>query len=65
MNKSEAIEIFGSVSKLASALGVTRHAIYMWPNELPKATQDRVIGGAVRAGFYEKVAHFKVQGNAA
>lgn len=51
MKKDEAIKIFGTVTELAEALGVTRHAIYQWPDDLPQATHDRVIGAAVRVGI--------------
>jgi len=33
---------------LADAMGVKRHAIYMMPNLLSKATSDRIIGVCVR-----------------
>lgn len=57
MTKTEAIEIFESVPKLAAALGITRHAIYMWPDELPQATVDRVNGAALRHGKSVTVPH--------
>lgn len=59
MLKREAIEIFGQgvhtqaekIARLAAALGVKRHAIYMMPDVLPQATTDRVIGAAMRFGI--------------
>lgn len=50
MKKTEAIDLFGTPAKLANALGVTRHAIYMWQDDLPQTTVDRVVGAAVRLG---------------
>jgi hypothetical protein len=51
MTKSEAIAIFGSVGALASALGITRQAVYQWEEDLPQERRDRVIGAAVRLGM--------------
>ncbi|MGR6034939.1 MAG: Cro/CI family transcriptional regulator [Candidatus Nitrosoglobus sp.] len=41
MIKSQAIQSFGGVDRLASALGITHHAIYQWPEEIkePRASQ--------------------------
>jgi predicted transcriptional regulator len=51
MTKNHAIELFGgSVGSLAKALGVTPQAIYQWPDELPQAQADRVMGAAIRVG---------------
>jgi len=51
MKKAEAIEIFGGVPVLTEAMGFkSRHSVYMWDEELPKAISDRVIGAAMRAG---------------
>ena len=50
MKKKQAIEIFGSVRKLADALGVGVHAIYMWPDVLNQKTIDQVVGAAIRLG---------------
>lgn len=50
MRKEDAIEIFGSPVDLAKALGVTRQAIYQWPDKLGMDQADRVIGAAVRLG---------------
>lgn len=50
MNKKAAIDLFGSVQGLADALGITRQAIYKWPDELPQRTADEVLGAAVRVG---------------
>lgn len=53
MTKTEALKIFGdtqpeAVKQLASALSISRQAIYQWPEELPQETVDRVVGAAVR-----------------
>lgn len=36
MLKSEAIKHFGSVRELAEVVGLTRQAVYMWPDEVPE-----------------------------
>lgn len=51
MKKSDLIEKFGSTAALADLLEITRHAIYQWPEVLPQATVDRVMGAAIRKGF--------------
>ena len=51
MTKQEAINIFGSVRKLSETLGVTRHAVYMWPDNLTQKTIDQVTGAALRKGL--------------
>ena len=50
MNKNEAIQLLGGTpAKAAEALGYSSvQAIYMWPEELPIATSDRVMGAAIR-----------------
>lgn len=50
MTKTQAIRIFGSVPELAAAIGITRHAVYQWPDTLPQSTADRVVGAALRMG---------------
>ena len=50
MQKSIAIEIFGSLSALAEALSTTRQTIYNWPDTLEQHQVDRVIGAAIRHG---------------
>ena len=50
MRKREAIKIFGSPGKTASALGITKQAVNGWPDELSDAVSDRVIGAATRLG---------------
>ncbi len=35
MTKQEAIELFGTIRKLADALGVTEQAIYAWGDTVP------------------------------
>lgn len=56
MKRQTAIDAFGSVAKLAGAIGVTRQAIYQWPVDLPLEYADRVRGAAIRTGVpIEKV----------
>ncbi len=50
MTKADAIKIFNGVSPLAEALSLGRHAIYMWPDALPQAIADRVLGVAWKSG---------------
>jgi hypothetical protein len=42
MKKSEAVSIFGGVRKLADALGITREAIYQWPEQVPRLRQYEI-----------------------
>ncbi len=42
MLKQEAIDYFGSVSKLAKALGVSRQYIYMWDEFVPELQAYRL-----------------------
>lgn len=56
MKRETAIAAFGGVAKLAAALGITRQAIYQWPDDLPQDQSDRVYGAAMRIGIQiEKV----------
>ena len=54
MDKQDAINMFGSVAAMAAALGITKNAIYMWPDPLPQHHIDRVVGAAIRLG---KIVH--------
>ncbi len=51
MNKHKVILLFGGVDKLATALGVSRHAVYMMPDFLSQRTFDRIVGASIRAGI--------------
>lgn len=51
MLKAEAIRMFGGVTALANAVGVSRAAVYQWPEELPRPQADRVIAACVRHGI--------------
>lgn len=42
MEKREAIQHFGSVIKLAAALGLSRQAIYLWPERVPDLYQYKL-----------------------
>ena len=44
MTKTEAMELLDvtSQSELANALGITRSAVYQWPDELPHYAEGRV-----------------------
>jgi len=56
MTKSEAIKIFSSVASLAGALGISRQAVYKWPNDLPQEQVDRIVGAAIRTGRIDPCA---------
>lgn len=55
MNKSDAIQIFGSSAELARAIGVSRGRISQLSQELEQRDVDRVIGAAIRLGLHDKV----------
>lgn len=55
MNKQIAIQVFGSVQKAAEALGVTRQAIYQWPDKFNQSIVDRINGAALRLGLNPEV----------
>ena len=48
MKKNTAIEIFGSGAQLARSIGITRGAVWLWPETLTIRQQDEVIGAAIR-----------------
>jgi len=50
MKKEIAVATFGSVTKLARALGVTPQAISQWAERLDTGKADRVIGASIRLG---------------
>lgn len=52
MTKSTAIQLFKTVGNLAAALGVTRHAVYQWPDNLPQRLSDQVVGAALRLNIH-------------
>ena len=56
MKTSDAIKHFGSVIKLAEALQITRHAVYLWGDNVPcgRAFQIQVLtNGALVANSQE------------
>ena len=48
MKKEDAIQLFGSVTATARAIGITAQAVSNWPAVLSRAIEDRVIAAAVR-----------------
>ena len=42
MTKAEAIKHFGGSTKVAKALGITKQAVYKWPEELPEGRQFQI-----------------------
>lgn len=51
MTKTDAIQLFGSQTALARALGLTDSAVSQWPDELTQERIDRVTGAAIRLGL--------------
>lgn len=51
MRKSEALQLFGTQTRLAEALGLGRSAISQWPDLLPQRQADQVLGAALRLGL--------------
>lgn len=51
MTKTQAIKMFKTVPALAAALGISRQAIYQWPERLSQRTADEIRGAAVRLGL--------------
>jgi len=51
MKKSDAVYMFSGVTKLAKGTGLSRAAIYKWPEDLPQRTIDLITGAAVRLGI--------------
>jgi hypothetical protein len=50
MDKRHVFQTFGGAAELARLLGIRRQAVYAWPDELPQAQVDRLIGLAFRTG---------------
>lgn len=50
MTKKEAMEVFGSGAALGRALGISRAAIWQWPDQLDQKQTDMVVGAAIRLG---------------
>lgn len=50
MKTADAIKHFGGIPELAGALGITRHAIYQWGEDVPRSRQYEIqqkSGGAL------------------
>jgi len=54
MKKNILKKIFGSFTKAADALGVTKGSISSWPEELSQHHIDRVRGACFRLGIYNQ-----------
>ena len=48
MRKSDVMSMFGSGAAVAKAIGVTRQAVYQWPEVLPPRIEDRVMAALAR-----------------
>jgi DNA-binding transcriptional regulator YdaS (Cro superfamily) len=61
MNKQDAINLFGGVSRLARALGIRPQSVSGWQDgELPQRRVNEIIGAAHRAGMSDVVGKFIV-----
>ena len=52
MKKQDAIDHFGGVPALATVLGITRSAIYQWPEDVPETSAfkiESITGGKLKA----------------
>lgn len=52
MTKKEAVNYFGSASRVAEALNLTRAAVSQWPEVVPELRQlqlERITGGKLKA----------------
>ena len=50
VTKHDVKRIFGTYAEAGRALGMTRSAVFQWPDVLPDGYADRVIGACVRTG---------------
>ena len=48
MTKKEAVQLFGSVTNLCKAMGLSRNAYYKWTDPLTQTKADQVIGAYMR-----------------
>lgn len=59
MTKEQMVLILGgSVKSATEALNSSRQAVWQWRDPLPRHLADRVIGAAIRKGYYENIAKF-------
>ena len=56
MTKKQAIAYFGNVSATARAIGISRAAVFNWPDVLTDRISDRVVAALARRGL--AVANF-------
>ena len=49
----DVLELFGSVGRVANAVGVSRQAVYKWRQALPERRRHELIGAAVTSGLLE------------
>ena len=51
MKKQDVINLYGGNRSLtARSIGISRQALYQWPDELSIEQQDRVVGSCLRLG---------------
>lgn len=55
MTKQQAISIWGTMTAMAPALGITRQAITGWPDVLDQRRINLVVGAAMRDGKIEEL----------
>lgn len=49
--KSQAIELFGTATALAKALGITKSAVGQWAEELTQRQINEITGAALNQGL--------------
>lgn len=59
MTKQEAINLFGTITELSKALGISTQAVSQWPDELTNRIKYRVIGVAYQKGKLNKQGEIK------
>lgn len=50
MDKKTAIIAFGSMAEIGRAVGVSRQAVFYWPDKLPKRVEEKIREAADRLG---------------
>jgi hypothetical protein len=59
MDKQDAINLFGGVSKTAHALGIRPQSVSGWRDgPLPSRRVNEIIGAALRMGLHKEVSAF-------
>lgn len=54
--KSQAREIFGTYKELAGAIGISKQALQVWPEQLTSRQSREILGTAIETGRIRCVA---------